>query len=373
MGDDRGTVSIVDLQGHRRVLTEEYSATQGLVWSLSGKEIWFTAGFSGGHFMALQAVDLEGKTRTLASTPIRMHLEDIAPDGRVLVTTESMHWDFGIGDGKTGRTQGLTTFTHPFPAAISNDGSTVLMNGFDVVGSSNNYRLYLQRTDGSAPVQIGEGAGSAFSPDGKLVAAINPARPEQAVVIPTGIGDSRTVQAAVGRHYEGMAFLSDNRHLLITTNGGQGRGSAVQDLSDGSVRPIGPAGRSIPHSFNSLDPGASPDGKFCIESDDAGRFWLQPLDGSAAREITGIQDGETIISWHNDAGNVFLAHPDGADIDLYTLNLATGERKLWIRFSPIDKAATFGNSAILITPDGAHFAYIVHRLYSNLFIVTGVR
>ena len=93
--------------------------------------------------MTLNAVDLKGKTRQIASAPVRMHLEDVAPDGRVLVSTESLHWQFGIGDSKSGRSQELSAFAHPFAGAISNDGGTILMNGFDVVGTSSNYRLYL--------------------------------------------------------------------------------------------------------------------------------------------------------------------------------------------------------------------------------------
>jgi hypothetical protein len=40
-------------------------------------------------------------------------------------------------------------------------------------------------------------------------------------------------------------------------------------------------------------------------------------------------------------------------------------------FSP-DAAAIFGNSTILITTDGSRFAYTIRRVYSNLFLATGV-
>jgi len=38
--------------------------------------------------MSFHAVDLNGKSRELASAPIRMHLEDVALDGRILLSTE---------------------------------------------------------------------------------------------------------------------------------------------------------------------------------------------------------------------------------------------------------------------------------------------
>jgi hypothetical protein len=65
-------------------------------------------------------------------------------------------------------------------------------------------------------------------------------------------------------------------------------------------------------------------------------------------------------------------HSTGADADIYTLNLATGERKPWTRFSPADKAATFGNSTFVITLDGSRYAAMIHRLYSNLFLASGL-
>jgi eukaryotic-like serine/threonine-protein kinase len=369
MGDDRGTVSLVDLQGHRRALTVEYSATQGLAWSPAGDEIWFSGG---GDHMSFHAVDLNGKSRELASAPIRMHLEDVAPDGKILLSTEALHWEFGVGESKSGRWQPLTSFAHPSAAAISNDGSMVLINGFDV-GHSSNYPLYIQKTDGSAPVQIGEGAAAAFSPDGKWAAAINPVDPRKAVVIPTGLGESRNLRAPPGRLYQGVAFLPDDQHLLITTNApGQTLQSAIQDIADGSVRTIGSGGRFISFHSAALYPGGSPDGKFCVVGDGEGNHWLQALDGTAVHQINGIAPGELMINWHGDSNNLFVAHSDGSQVDVYSLNVSTGERKLWTRFSPPDSAATFGNSTILITPDGSRYAYTIRRVYSNLFLASGI-
>jgi hypothetical protein len=197
-------------------------------------EIWFSGG---GDHMAFHAVDLKGKSRDLASAPIRMHFEDVAPDGKILLSTEALHWEFGVGESKSGRWQPLTSFAH--------------------------------------------------------------------------------------------------------------------------------------HS-EALYPGASPDGKLCVIGDGDGHYWLQSLDGTTAHEINGIAPGERIINWHGDSNNLFLAHPDGPQVDVYSLNVSTGERKLWTRFSPPDTAAIFGNISILITPDGSRYTYMIRRVYSNLFLATGI-
>src|SRR5665811_1422959 len=97
-------------------------------------------------------------------------------------------------DSKSGRLQDLSAFEYTVLSSISNDGSMILVNSFDIAGDTN-YRLYLQRADGSSPVLVGHGAGGNFSPDGKWVTAVDPGHPENLSVIPTGVGEARAVHS----------------------------------------------------------------------------------------------------------------------------------------------------------------------------------
>lgn len=372
VGDDRGTVSIVDLQGHRRVLTQDFESVQGLAWSANGKEIWFTASDSA-ELNSLRAVDLGGRIRVVAAAPVRLHLQDIAEEGQVLLTTDVVHYQVGAGDSKSGTLRDLSAFEYTALSNISDDGSMILMNSFDIAGDTN-YRLYVQRTDGSPPVLVGHGAGAAFSPDGKWVAAIDPGHLENISVIPTGVGEARTLHAPAGIHYTGVSLFPDDRRALITTAAaGQTPQSAIQDLETGSLQPIGPKDRYVSAVVNTLYPGPSPDGKSCIQTDGQGHCWLQLLEGGSTRELPGIAPGEKIINWHGDSDNVFLAHPDGINVQIYNLNLTTGKRQLWTTFSPQDKTALAGHSLVYITPDGAHFGYQAQRVYSTVFLAKGLR
>ena len=372
IGDDRGVVSVIDLEGHRRrVLTQEFESVQGLSWSTDGKEIWFSAS-EAAELNSLRSVDLSGKLRMVAAAPARLHLQDISEEGQILLTTDIVHYQVGTGESKAGTARDLTAFEYTTLSSISNDGSMILMNSFDIAGDTG-YRLYVQHTDGSAPVLVGHGAGSAFSPDNKWVAAIDPGHPENLAVIPTGIGDTRNLHSPAGTHYVGVSLFSDDKHALITTSAsGQTPQSAIQDIETGSVRSVGPKDRYVAAFVTSLFPGPSPDGKLCIQTDGS-RYWLQSLEDNTVREVSGIARGERIINWHADSNNVFLAHPDGINVQVYNLNLTTGERKLWTMFSPPDKTARAGHTLLFITPDGAHFAYESHRIYSTLFIAKGLR
>ncbi|HET7452394.1 MAG TPA: protein kinase, partial [Thermoanaerobaculia bacterium] len=79
--DDRGTIDVVDLQGHHRVLTEEWSGVQGACWSSKGDEIWFAAD-SGVGGRRLMAVKPGGKSRPIFGIPGNVFVMDVAADGR---------------------------------------------------------------------------------------------------------------------------------------------------------------------------------------------------------------------------------------------------------------------------------------------------
>ena len=82
-----------------------------------------------------------------------------------------------------------------FLSDLSDDGTQVL--GTDIgEGGGPNFAFYVQKTDGSAPVWLGEGDGQALSPDGRFVLAVLlvHATPQQLVVVPTGAGETRTLE-----------------------------------------------------------------------------------------------------------------------------------------------------------------------------------
>jgi len=379
MGDDRGWVSVIDLQGQslqgqRRVLTQEFSSEQGLAWSPSGDEIWFSAVpvESGTPSRPICAVNLQGKFRVVASGPVYMQLQDIAPDGRILLTTVTFTTSIGTGETKSVRLHQLSGVVHRWISAVSADGGTLLLNGFDT-NKNNSYQLYLQSADDSPPVLIGEGSGTGLSPDAKWAIAVDVPHPDTLFIIPTSVGDSRTLHAPPGRQYAGAAFFADGKRLLISTKAaGQVTEAAVQDLDSGAVHAFKQTGRHLPASGFRLFPGPSADGRFYIETDGTNHYWLQPMDGGEAKEITGINSGERIIGWHGDSNNLLLADPAGADIEVYNLNLATGARTLWLSFSPAEKAG-IRSKDVLFTPDGSRFAYVVRKINSSLFVADGLR
>ena len=59
-GNDLGNVTVVDLEGRARLLSDGWGTIRGLAWSADGSEVWFCGHRQNGG-RGLQAVDLEGR------------------------------------------------------------------------------------------------------------------------------------------------------------------------------------------------------------------------------------------------------------------------------------------------------------------------
>ena len=70
------TVTVLDVNGKKRVLSRGWTALGGLAWSPEGDEIWFGGAKTGGE-PAIRAVTISGKERLVVETPASMLVDDI--------------------------------------------------------------------------------------------------------------------------------------------------------------------------------------------------------------------------------------------------------------------------------------------------------
>ncbi len=131
-----------------------------------------------------------------------LRLEDIAPDGTLLVTQQVWRQDIAISQrGQPGQRR-LSWYDWASLADISADGTWLAFTQAAPTQKAEGVTPALtvaRKTDGS-PVQIlGEGYALAISPDARWVAASSKDYTQGVVVHPTGPGPSRVIETRACR------------------------------------------------------------------------------------------------------------------------------------------------------------------------------
>jgi Tol biopolymer transport system component len=364
-GDDGGSVAVVDTAGKKRTLSSGWGSEQGLAWGPRGDEVWFTATKAGGA-RSLWAVDLSGRERLLARVTGTLTLHDVASDGRVLLTHDTMRQGIlALAPGET-KERDLSWLDWSLVRDISADGRTIL---FDESGEGvgANYSVGLRKTDGSPAVRLGEGAGMALSPDGKWVISIPRGSPAQLVLLPTGSGESRRLTNDSINHVS-AAFFPDGKRILTAGNDlGRGVRFYVQDLQGGKARAVSPEGVEV------FAVTISPDGERIAAIGPDGETWLYPVAGGRPERAPGVQPGEGPICWSRDGRSLYVQDRTSVPVRLFRVDLATGRREIWKEVSPSDTSGLVGVFGLRAAPEIGAYAYTYGRILSDLYVASGIR
>jgi DNA-binding winged helix-turn-helix (wHTH) protein/Tol biopolymer transport system component len=361
--DDEGGVSVVDLRGRRAALSTGWESEEGLAWSANGKEVWFSAAHAGLQ-RQIYAVDLSGHLRLAFRALGGVTLQDIASDGRVLMTRDEQRAGImGAAYGAT-KEQDLSWLDWSLPVDISRDGKTLL---FDEEGeeSGPNYTVAMRDMTGSQPVALGEGMAGDFSPDGKWAATT--VAYSQMLLLPTGAGTVRRIERGDIQTYgHSIHWLPDSKQVLFSGNqAGHAARCFLQSIDGGKPRPVTPEG------VNSCK--VSPDGKFIAAGDMEWRgIYLYPVDGGALRSIPGLLPGET-VTWTADPHFLYVFKHEKSLIRVFRLNILTGQRRPFREISVPDGPGVCEVSHVLFSSDGHAYAYGYIRQLSDLYLVAGLK
>jgi eukaryotic-like serine/threonine-protein kinase len=361
-GDDRGVVSVVDVAGSKKSLTPVFASEAGLQWSSSGDEIWFTASDSGTN-TALLAVTPAGRRRVVVRAPGRMMLQDIARDGRVLLSDASLRrGSFAVGAGED-KEKDVTVLDWNVIADVSADGQYVLSSE-QGEGGGPNYSIYLRKTDGSAPTRLGDGNASSLSPDGKWVASTDMGEHPQIYLLPTGAGESRQFTHDQNDH-DSPLFFSDGRRIAFTAIEPHGRPRVyVQDLNGGAERAVTPPGFALVK--------VSPDGHWVLASDLAEKLMIFPVEGGEPQEVR-LEKKYRVAGWSEDGAWLYVWDPEDVPGKLYRFNLKSGAREPLRDLAPADAAGIRQIGPVIVTPNGKYYAYGFTRDLADLYVVTGMK
>jgi Tol biopolymer transport system component len=369
--DDRGAVCVIGGNGGRKtVLSDGWSSVSGLAWAPSGREIWFTAATLGAA-ASLYAVNLSGDVRLLARSASRMAIRDVDRQGRVLLTESSYRMRIGALDASSGSQRDLTWLDGSVVTDVSADARTILINEQAAGSGTPLYAIYVRKTDGTPAVRLGDGSSPALSLDGKWAAALLLRSRPSLVLLPTGIGQARTLNVPKLTEYHAVRWYPDGRGLLLAASeAGRSVRLWALDLSNNVPRPVSPEGFSIPSFGRPI----SPDGAQVATFDSNGRLWLLPLDGrEPSGPIEGLGASVLPIGWTADSRSLFFFRDGTLPALVYRLSVANHHQELIATLAPPDLAGVRPPSTIVATPDGKSFFYTYVQNPSNLFLVNGLQ
>ena len=359
VGDDRGDVCVVDLVGHKRVLSAGWSSLDGLAWTPSGSEVWF-AGSNTGSSRALYAVSLSGRVRPVLRVPGSLLLHDIAPDGRVLLQQDdSRRLIVGVTPGSS-QERDLSWLDWSIARDLTPDGRSLLIDE-QGEGGGPSYSVYLRKTDGSPAVRLGDNDAFSISDDGKWVLATTNAEGGSLVLLPTGAGESRPIKTGNLRNPLGH-FLPDGKHILVVPDDFR---VYVQSLEGDTPRLVTPPGVTSFGIFTA-------DGKYVLGQDARQNWALYPIEGGQPIPLPKLTAGDVPINHTTDNHSFFVGNGD-IPVKVYRFDFLTGTRQFVRQLQPPDATGIEHVSEVLMTPDGKYYVYGGPRRLSNLFVVTGLK
>ena len=361
--DDRGSVCVIDNSGQVHVLSPEWASEDGLAWSADGKEVWFTA-VEKGFSRDILAVDMSGGMRTILNLPDGMTLEDVAPDGRVLVSLDAERLAMATTTS-AGDTVDISWHEWTIPKDISQDGKSVLFEDAGE-GAGNHYWVAIRNLDGTLPIQLSEGGAGDLSPDGKWAIALIPGTPGQVKLVPIGSGQARNISVPGLDIKTGYAhFLADGKHIALNaTEPGHAVRTYLVDIEGGKPVPITPegiTGGSVSH-----------DGRWIFRAGDTKVGAVYPTAGDGPLHLIPDLDPKFIpIRWSEDNSSVYGYISGQVPTKVYKVNVATGSKVLLRELQP-EKTGVVTLAPVVVSRDGSRFAYSYYEVLSVLYLISGL-
>jgi eukaryotic-like serine/threonine-protein kinase len=366
LGDDSGSVHVIDRQGVDKVLADNFLSLQGLAWVPDGQQIWFTGSENDGNGRALNAVTLSGNRRIVARVPAALMLEDIWKDGKVLLIRQSWRRELGGMISGMAKEEDFSWLDYSFPAELSGDGKLLLFDE-EGAGGGAGYSVYLRKTAEDSAVRLGDGESVALSPDGKWVLALTMSSPAQLILLPSGAGDAQQITHD-GLYHTWARWLPDSQGIVFTAKQeGHGARIYLQKSITSQATPVSPEG---------IDPlvfALAPDGSQAAGVGADGLAYLYSLTGGPTRTVPGFMAGEQPIEWSADGRSLYVYRPGELPAKVSLLNLASGKRTPWRTLAPADPAGVSQIGPIVMTPDGTSYIYGYHRTLSDLYLVEGLK
>src|SRR5262249_28454553 len=141
---------------------------------------------------------------------------------------------------------------------------------------------------------LGDGFSQRLSPDGRWALAVLYA-PPQLMLLPTGAGETRTLERGPIEQYTGGAcwFPDGKRVVFQAREPDRDWRCYVQNIEGGAPQPITPEGAT--RTWQGIF--VSPDGRSVIASDAQHRPSFYPVEGGGPQPIPHLEKEDEIAGW----------------------------------------------------------------------------
>ncbi len=359
IGNDTGSVEVIDLSGQRKTLLPENVSLEGIAWRPDGKEVWCAGSSNGGWADTIYGVTLSGKKRVILTMPY-LRLHDVAKDGRALISHEIWRRQLtGFFPGDKGE--------HPYSwlddtvaTAITDDGKTISFSeGGETYGIYADFMAYYISTDGSPAVFWAPG-NATISPDGKWL-LVTSAKSHKLQLQPVGSGEPRDLSTPGFVNFDSQSWSGDGRVVAYEAHTDRNEWNIYwQKVESGPpvlVKTNGRNGRPI----------LSPDGSMiAVHSEETG-VSLYRAGNPQPTLLKGTAPDEYAVRFSADVKSLLVVDSTDVGATLFLVDLATGRRQFWKQLDI--RRVSSSITAMVITPDLKYYAYSSPRYASDLYIV----
>ncbi len=360
--DDGGHVRIARSDGSSRLMTGEWSSIDGLAWSPSGTEIWFTASKVGAE-RSLYAVSEKGRVRRISNSPLELRLLDISNSGRALVSLDDYRVTMMADVPGSPAEKDLSKFDFSFVEDISSDGKLLLFTEGGA-GGGQHYTAFVHNQQTHETIRVGPGRAMALSPDKKWVLVIDPNNRGVLNLVPLGPGQPKRITGG-GFQYQWARFAgSDGSKLLVGGSYPSNPAMIGMQFID-SGRPVKFDG--VPYMDHVV---VSRDGLKLAGFIPAGG--LAALDLATGKILGSLPHTASIpVAWSNDDRKLYTLSLGGKPGSVLRTDLDTGKTELWKSLGPQDVTGFVGLASVVAVPEIGAYAYSAAWDLSRMYVVDG--
>jgi serine/threonine protein kinase len=364
-GDDRGSLEVVDLAGHRTTLFETGGAEEGLAWRPDSKEIWFTAATEGANTQ-LRASSMRGELRTVIGTPGGVIVQDIAPDGRLLLCRDSIRSYLLAHRPGDAAERDVSWLDQGAVAGLSPDGK-ILAFTEQSEAAGPTYAACIRDLSGGAPVRLGSGNCIGLSPDGRYVLAQDPDT-GALTALPVGAGEAHRIPVPAGLHIGSVRWLPNGTGIVVFGVESDRTAAYVIDFPNAAAHRLAGAASVVTAS----DIAVALDSRAVAVMDRSSRrLVVLPFDGSKPWPVAGAKPFERPLAWA-DAKTLYVRTGRDVPSVVDLLDVTTGQRRPWKSLGPADRTGQPTIYGIAMTSDGSTYAYDMLQELTDLFLVDGL-